>query len=199
MATSSHIGQSIRLARNYLTEHPEAARYPDSAASAVVEDGLRCRVEGPGGAVIYTDMPARVGGEATAPSPGWLARAAYACCEATVVSMRAADLGIALHRVEVVVDGESDQRGILAVDDEVPAGPLRIRIRVRVTADGIDPQVIREIVDWADRHSPLSDATRRTIPVNIEVESVVGGLLSNAVDAIEADRARPGLPRVGAL
>lgn len=39
--------------------------------------------------------------------------------------MRAAELGIALQRVEVVVDSESDDRGILAMDDEVPAGPLR--------------------------------------------------------------------------
>jgi uncharacterized OsmC-like protein len=173
MATSSHIGQSIKMARHYLTDHPEAARYPDSAASAVVQDGLRCRVEGPGGAIIYTDMPVGVGGEATAPSPGWLARAAHASCEATVVSMRAAELGIRVQRVEVVVDGESDYRGILAMDDEMPAGPLCARIRVRITADGVDPQVISELVEWADRHSPLSDAIRRAVPMSVEVESVV--------------------------
>ncbi len=35
--------------------------------------------------------------------------------------MRAAELGILLDRVEVVVDSESDDRGILAMEDDVPA------------------------------------------------------------------------------
>ncbi|MGH9248135.1 MAG: hypothetical protein ACRD0W_01240 [Acidimicrobiales bacterium] len=65
MITSSHIGKSIEFARGYLVEHPEEARYTDSAASAVVEAGLRCRVEGPDGTTVYTDMPAGVGGGST--------------------------------------------------------------------------------------------------------------------------------------
>jgi uncharacterized OsmC-like protein len=178
MTTSSHIGRSIQIARPYLAEHPEVARYTDSAASAVVEDRLRCRVGGPDGATVYTDMPAGVGGDATAPSPGWFARAGHASCEATLISMRAAELGIPLQRVEVVVDSESDVRGILAMDDEVPAGPLSSRIRVRITADGVDPQILLDLVEWADRYSPISDAMRRAVPMSVEVESVVGELLS---------------------
>jgi uncharacterized OsmC-like protein len=170
MTPSGHIGRSIEAARKYLAEHPEEARYTDSAASAVVEDGLRCRVEGPNGATVYTDMPAGVGGAATAPSPGWFARAGHASCEATLISMRAAELGIVLHRVEVVVDSESDDRGILALDDQVPAGPLSLRTRVRISADGVDPQELRDLVAWADHHSPISDATRRTVPMTVEVE-----------------------------
>jgi uncharacterized OsmC-like protein len=112
MTTSSNIGRSIESARRYLAEHPEEARYTDSVASAVLEDGLRCRVDGPNGATVYTDMPTGVGGESTAPSPGWLLRAGQASCEATLIMMRAAELGIPLQRVEVVVDSESDDRGI---------------------------------------------------------------------------------------
>ena len=174
MTTSSHIGQSIEAARSYLADHPEKARHADSAASAVVEDGLRCRVEGPGGATIYTDMPAGVGGGSTAPFPGWFTRAGHASCEATLIAMRAAELGIALQRIEVVVDSESDDRGILAMDDEVPAGPLSSRTRVRITADGIDPKALCELVEWADRHSPISDAIRRAVPMSIEIESAMG-------------------------
>ena len=124
MTTSSHISRSIEVARHHLAAHPEAARYTDFAASAVVEDGLRCRVDGARGETIYTDMTAAVGGGSSAPSPGWLTRAGHASCEATLISMRAAELGIRLQRVEVLVDSESDARGILAVDDEVPPGPL---------------------------------------------------------------------------
>jgi uncharacterized OsmC-like protein len=173
MTTSGHISRSIEAARNYLADHPERARYTDPAASAVVEDGLRCRVEGPAGATIYTDMPAGVGGESTAPTPGWFTRAGHASCEATLIAMGAAELGVALQRVEVVVDSESDARGLLAMDRKVPAGPLSSRTRVWITADGVDPQALRELVEWADRHSPISDATRRAIPVSVELESAV--------------------------
>jgi uncharacterized OsmC-like protein len=171
MTASSHIGRSIDVARQYLAEHPEEARYTDSVASAVVERGLRCRVDGPNGATVYTDMPTGVGGESTAPSPGWLLRAGQASCEATLIMMRAAELGIPLQRVEVVVDSESDDRGILAMDDDVPAGPLSSRTRVRIAAAGVEPQVLHELVEWADRYSPVSDCLRRVVPMTVEVES----------------------------
>jgi uncharacterized OsmC-like protein len=176
MTASSHIGRSLEIARNYLAEHPEEARYTDLAATAVVEDGLRCRVDGPGGATVYTDMTAGVGGGATAPSPGWLVRAGQASCEATLITMRAAELGIPLHRVEVVVDSESDGRGILAMDDEVLARPLGSRTRVRIATEGVDPRVLHELVEWVDRYSPISDAIRRAIPTSVEVEPAVGEL-----------------------
>jgi len=174
MTTSSHISRAIQVARSYLAAHPERARYTDSAASAVVEKGLRCRVEGPDGATVYTDMPAGVGGESSAPTPGWFLRAGQACCEATLITMRAAELGIPLERVEVVVDSESDDRGILAMDDAVPAGPLSLETRIRISADGVGTQALLQLVEWANRHSPISDALRRAVPVRVEVETAGG-------------------------
>lgn len=164
------IRESIESAKRYLTEHPEEARSTDRPAVAVLEEGLRCRVEGPEGAVVVTDMPAGVGGEASAPSPGWLRRAAQASCDATVIAMRAAELGIRLKTLEVTVDSESDDRGLLGVDDSVPAGPLSSRMRVRIAAEGVSPEALRELVEWADRHSPVSDAVRRAVPTTVEVE-----------------------------
>jgi uncharacterized OsmC-like protein len=171
MTTNSHISQSIQAARTFLSEHADKARSIDSPATAVAEDGLCCRVEGPDGATIYTDMPAGIGGRSTAPSPAWFTRAGHASCEATMITMRAAELGIPLQRVEVVVDSESDDRGLLALDDTVPAGPLSSRVWVRITAAGVDPQRLLELVEWADRYSPISDLIRRAIPVHVQVES----------------------------
>jgi uncharacterized OsmC-like protein len=174
MTMSRHIGQSIAIARNYLAQPPDEPRYTDSAAYAVVEDGLRCRVEGPDGATIYTDMPAGVGGESRAPSPGWYLRAGQASCTATLIIMRAAELGIPVRHVEVVVDSESDDRGILAMDGGVPAGPLTLAARVRISADRVEPQALRELVEWAEQHSPISDALRRAVPTSVELESAEG-------------------------
>jgi uncharacterized OsmC-like protein len=168
---SDHIRESIENAKQYLSEHPDEAQYTDQPATAVIEEGLRCRVEHAVGSVVVTDMPKGVGGEGSAPSPGWLARAAQASCDATVIAMRAAELGITLQSLEVTVDSESDDRGLLGMDDAVPAGPLSARIRVRIAAEGVDPQRLRELVEWADRHSPVSDAIRRTVPTTVEVES----------------------------
>ena len=176
MTTNRHIGRSIQMAHDYLARHPEAARYTDSAARAVVEDGLHCRVEGPDAVAIHTDMPTGIGGTSSAPSPGWYFRASQASCEATLICMRAAELGIPLQGVEVVVDSESDDRGILALDDELPAGPLSVATRVWISADGVEPQVLRELVEWADQYSPVSDVLRRVGPTSTQVESAAAGL-----------------------
>jgi uncharacterized OsmC-like protein len=169
---SDHIRESIQNARQYLSEHPDEARYVDHPATAVVENGLRCRVEHATGAALVTDMPGAVGGEGSAPTPGWFARAAQASCDGTLIAMRAAELGVPLQSLEVTVDSESDDRGLLGMDDGIPAGPLSSRIRVRIAAAGVDPQRVRELVEWADHHSPVTDAIRRAVPTTVEVESL---------------------------
>lgn len=163
------IGTSIQTAITYLTEHPDEARYMDSAATATLEGGLRVRVDGPNGEHIATDMPASVGGAASAPSPGWLFRAAVASCDATLIAMRAAVQRVELSRLDVTVDSESDDRGILGIDDGVPAGPLRIRVRVRIASPHGSAAELREIAEWGDRHCPVADAARRAIDTSLEV------------------------------
>jgi uncharacterized OsmC-like protein len=169
--TITAIRQSIENAVRYLSEHPENARSKDKMAVAVVEEGLRCRAEGPDGAVLITDMPKTIGGGGAAPTPGWFLRAALANCDATVIAMRAAQLGVVLSRLEVAVDSESDDRGLLGVEgsDALP-GPASMRVRVRIAADGVPPEQLRQLVGWAEAHSPVGDAVRRAVPSTIEVE-----------------------------
>ena len=168
----THIQQSIVDAIKYLYEHPDECRYTDKAATAIVEEGLRCRAEGPNGATLISDMPKAVGGEGSAPSPGWLLRAALANCDATVIAMRAAQLGVALTTLEVTVDSESDDRGLLGMDDTIPAGALNMRTRVRIGAKNLASEDLRVIVEWAEAHSPVGDSVRRAVPSKIEVEYV---------------------------
>ena len=128
------IGTKIQGAVDYLTANPAEARYTDSPATARLTDpgGLQVTVEGPDGASLATDMPTSVGGANSAASPGWFLRAAAAACVATLIGMRAAHVGVELDSVEVTVDSESDDRGILGIDDTVPAGPLSTRVAIRV-------------------------------------------------------------------
>ena len=165
--------ESIRTALEgasaYLTEHPDEARYTDSIATARVVDGLHVRVDGPAGELLETDMPAAVGGAGSEPSPGWFLRASVAACVASLATMRAAQLGLTGFEVEVEVDSESDDRGILGLDASVPGGPLSMRIGFRMAADGAGLEALEELAVWALEHCPVSDAVRRAIPVHLEV------------------------------
>src|SRR2546423_6722452 len=129
---NTEIRDALAQATAYLTAHRAEAHYRDSPATAALESGLAVTVQGPNGTSVRTDMPKSVGGGDGAPSRGWLLRAAQASCLATLIAMRAAQQGIELGRIEVVVDSESDDRGILGLDDSVPAGPLSSRARVRI-------------------------------------------------------------------
>ena len=65
------IRTALEGAQLYVTDHPAEAAYTDSAATAVLTEGLAVRVSGAGGESITTDMPRSVGGGNAAPSPGW--------------------------------------------------------------------------------------------------------------------------------
>lgn len=163
------IRTAVEGASAYLADHPDEARYTDSLARATVEEGLRVRVEGPSGEELVTDMPPAVGGGGGAPSPGWMLRAAVAACVASLATMRAAQLGWPGFRCTVEVDSESDDRGILGLDASVPGGPLSMRIRLALAADGIGLDRFEELAVWAVDHCPVSDAVRRGVPIHIEV------------------------------
>jgi organic hydroperoxide reductase OsmC/OhrA len=81
--------------------------------------------------------------------------------------MEAAQAGVVLRRVEVVVDSESDDYGILGIDHSVPAGPLSSKARVRI--QGETATDLRALVARADQRCPVTDAVRRAVPWSIEV------------------------------
>ncbi|MGH2826482.1 MAG: OsmC family protein [Actinomycetota bacterium] len=168
--SNDSIRTAIQGAVEYLTDHPGDARATDSFATATIEEGLRCVVSGPDGAETHTDMVTAVGGANSAPSPGWLLRAATASCVATLIAMKAAIEGLSLGAIEVTVDSESNDLGILGIDDEVPAAPSSVSVRVKLeTTDG-DAAKVEEIIRWADEHCPVTDLTRREVPVTLETE-----------------------------
>jgi uncharacterized OsmC-like protein len=167
---SQDIATAVAGARAYLSAHPDEARYRDSAATAVVEDGLRVRVDGPDGASVTTDMVSAVGGGGSAPSPAWLFRAGYASCVATLITLAAAVEGVELTGLQVTVDSESDDRGILGIDESVSAGPLSLRVDVHVASASADEARVREIVEWGWSHCPVDDVARRAVPVEVTVQ-----------------------------
>lgn len=167
--TAASIKQAIASASAYLRANPADATSTDSAATATMVDGLVTRVTGPGGESLTTDMVPSVGGTASAPSPGWLLRAAEASCVATLITMRAAMLDVTLDKLEVTIDSVSDDRGLLGIDASVPAGPLTGRVAIRIAAAGVDPELLDEIAHWGVEHCPVCDALERSVPITTEV------------------------------
>ena len=158
---------AIEQATGYLAEHPEEGLETDATATASPEDGLRIRVRGPSGEVV-TDMATMVGGGGSAPSPGWMLRAALASCDASVIAMEAARAGIELTELTVTVDSDSDNRGLLGLDD-VPPGPLAVRVRIEVAASNAGAAELRELVEQAEERSPVRDALLRSVPMTTEI------------------------------
>jgi uncharacterized OsmC-like protein len=166
--SNDQIREAIESAKKYLSEPPAEARYKTGPRPAD-RTGMRCRVEGSKDALVVTEMPAAVRGEASASTPGWLARAAQASCDARLIAMRAAELGITVQRLEVTVDSESHDRGPLGMDEQTPAGLLSSRIRVRIAATEDDPSAR---VSWSSGQTAtrqLQMPFRRAMPTTVEV------------------------------
>jgi uncharacterized OsmC-like protein len=161
------IRAAIEKTSDYLREHPDEGKGTDAAATAVGEKGLRFRVEGPKGAVTC-DMAESVGGGATAPSPGWLLRAALAACDATAVAMEAARNDIELSDLTVTVESDSDFRGVLGIDGSDP-GPRAVRVLVELAAPDATEDQLHEMVRRAESRSPVRDAIAREVSMTTQI------------------------------
>jgi uncharacterized OsmC-like protein len=164
-----HIQNSVNGVIAFLKENPKDALSTSPPITAVMEGGLRCRATGDDGQSVVTDMPQAIGGGGTAPSPGWLSRAALASCDATRIALRAAELGISLDTLEVITDSVDDDRGLFGIDQSVRAGSLSLRTRVKIGAAGVSEKILWEIVDYAVTHSPVADSCRGETPSTLEV------------------------------
>lgn len=168
--SAEHIREALNQAIDYLKQNPHEAQYTDSLATAVIEEGLTCRIIDPEGREIRSDMPASIGGGESAPSPGWLFRAATASCVATLVALRAAQTGISLSKTEIQVDSESNDYGILDLDDSTPAAPLNMRVHAKLRGQGTNKEDLHQLVAWAVEHCPVSDAVQRSVSLHTEVD-----------------------------
>ena len=168
--SDSRVREAIERLTAAISADPSKAR-TRSAATARITEGLKCEVTGPRSERVLTDMPPAIGGSASAPNPGWLLRAAMASCAATVIATRAAKLGVSLSTLEVTVESEADQRGLLGLDDSISAGLGAWRTKVRISGDA-EPQALRELVAWADAHSPVGCTVKQAAACSLDIDVV---------------------------
>ncbi|MBZ2169157.1 OsmC family protein [Marinobacter sp. F4216] len=166
--TTQHIGKAVENVETYMRTRtgPE----PDVCATAVVEDGLKCRIQSPDGRFVYTDMPEEVGGTATCNSPGWLMRAAIASCDATLLAMRAARCGIDLDSIVVRVDAMSDGRGMF-LDEGISPGSSEMRVSFDIRAKNAPREEIQELVDWVIAHAPVGKDISQAVDISYSLKT----------------------------
>jgi uncharacterized OsmC-like protein len=162
---------ALDRARRVFLEKPAAGYKPNTTATAVWRDGLRCEITGPGRERAVTDMPEPMGGKGGGPNPGWLLRAGMASCAATAIAMRAAMLGIELRSLEVSVASESDARGLVGIP-QAPTALGNMRMSIRIAADGVDEAQLREVAAWGEANSPVSCTLRAQAPVAVQISLV---------------------------
>jgi uncharacterized OsmC-like protein len=169
--STNDIGKAIASVETYLQTQDDPGPNADIPATASVEDGLRCRIESPDGNAIYTDMPRDVGGGATANSPGWHLRAALASCDATLLAMRAARLGLELDSIEVRVEASSDGRGMF-LDGGISPGSSEMCLYFKIGAGNASAEQIEALVHWVEQHSPVGTDVMQALELRSEIEII---------------------------
>ena len=158
MAHARRIRETAERNVELLTRKPGRGRLT-GVTTARIEEGLRCVIED-GPWRLAADMPVKAGGEESAPTPGVLGRGALASCIAVSVAAWAARRDIPVDSVQVEVQADFDARGELGMDDGIPAGYQEVRYVISV-ASPAPPEVVAELVETAERHSPYVDVFAR--------------------------------------
>jgi uncharacterized OsmC-like protein len=172
--TMQDLAMAMQRAKAVLRRRPDMGLHDDTPATARWLRGTRIVSSHANGTRMITDMPGEVGGSGDQVTPGWLFRAGFASCAATRIAMGAAEEGIELAALEVQASSRSDTRGLLGMEDAqgapVQAGPRDVQLHVRLAAHGVATERLRTLVERSLRHSPIPDAVRTAVPVDVRID-----------------------------
>jgi uncharacterized OsmC-like protein len=131
----------------------------------------RCRLANePGRALLtvrgqhlVTDSPPMLGGPNEAVNPAELFLCALSACATFIVERAAAEMGIPLASVDVVVAGDFDPRGVCGE----PFDPRFQAFRVRIAMSGPDAAQARALVTAFETRCPVYATLRRAATVEV--------------------------------
>ena len=81
--------------------------------------------------------------------------------------MHAAARGIKVDSISTELEGDIDVRGVLGLDDSVPAGFSQIRMQMTIAADCTKAE-LDDLMEFARMHSPIFNSVSRPVPVQLE-------------------------------
>ena len=146
---SAHIVLTVRSGQSDLRDPIHCGIVPDSARSITWKSGAH---------------PA-VGGDGDVPCSGDLLLGALAACQETTLRMVAANMGIELESLEVVVEADWDARGTLAMGD-YPIGLTAIRAQTTVRVrDDLRGERSERLLRSAEKYCVVLNTLRNGVPV----------------------------------
>lgn len=165
-------------------QRPLRKRYeadPDSApltltvrsAPSDLADPLHCAVapDSIPGLTWRSGAHRAVGGVGDVPCSADLLLGALAACQEVTLRMVAANLGIELTDVEVVVEGDWDPRGTLAMGRDYPVGLTAIRCRTKVKIAGdVDEDRAARLLRSAERYCVVLNTLQGGVDVGSTFE-----------------------------
>src|ERR1700689_3204812 len=123
MQETQKIKTAIQRTKKALTLKPSLGKGTGVSKASII-NGLTCEVH-EGDWKFTVDMPESVGGNNLAPTPGVYGRAALASCLAIGYMMKAAELDIPIHHLEVDVYADYDDGALFGtLEKNIPPGYL---------------------------------------------------------------------------
>lgn len=115
---------------------------------------------------ISSDHPEVFAARDTAPTPPEIVLSALASCLTGGIASVAQHRGVQLCKVQAIVEGDMDMRGILGMDPEIRNGFSAVRVTFEVDADASEDD-IRALVAQSQKRSAVFDLL--TNPTNVHV------------------------------
>ncbi|MCG6878589.1 MAG: OsmC family protein [Deltaproteobacteria bacterium] len=134
-------------------------------AKTELVEGVKCSAKVRNFPPMTVDEPPELGGTDAGMNPVELVLVALGTCQEIMYAACAALMNIPLNKVKVNVDGDIDIRGLLAMDDSIPAGYSKIGFETTIESDA-DKETLKKLVDTVEAHCPVMDTLVRSIPVN---------------------------------
>ncbi|MFB5608568.1 MAG: OsmC family protein [Candidatus Nitrosomaritimum yanchengensis] len=118
---------------------------------------------------VYTkDEPPIFLGQDTGANPVEYALTALAGCVTTTLVYYASAMNVKINKIESILEGDIDLRGLLNIDESTKAGYKSIDIKFKIDSDA-SPEDLQKLMDIAKKHSPVASTIANATPINLSL------------------------------
>lgn len=121
---------------------------------------------------IVVDEPESLGGQDSAPNPVEYILAGYAGCLNVVIHLIAKELNIAIHSLNIDVDGDLNPAKFLGLSDDERAGFQNLNVNIKLESDA-NPEQEAELFALVKKRCPVNDNLANETPVFYQIQSAV--------------------------
>ncbi|WCL53297.1 OsmC family protein [Gimibacter soli] len=134
--------------------------------TAIIESGTECWVEEAGHTMVI-DAGKGLGGGTAGPTPSMIVRSALSSCVAIGIKLWAARTDVQIDHVSVLLETDTDARGILGIADNVTPGFTNCRLKINVVSPASRAEVDHAI-SLSLRYSPLMAIFQDGLSISLE-------------------------------